>query len=128
MARFLVVDKAANTVSALRSLLQDDGHEVLAFTSGQDAVQALGRDTFDAVCAELDMPHVSGHAVVRAARQLHPRACVFCMSSRPGRGIPQEACYIFEKPLDYDDLNRTFAECRARGGPGRAGICYLKTP
>jgi DNA-binding NtrC family response regulator len=124
--KFLIVDHAANTVSALRSLLQDDGHDVQAFTSGDDAVNALAREAFDAVLTELDMPNVSGKAVVQAARQYQPRACIFCSTVRPFCATPEGACRVFGKPVDYEKFARAVEACRARNGLGCDGQCYLR--
>lgn len=126
MAKFLIVDKAASTVSALRSLLEDDGHEVRGFTNCEDALHALGRGVFEVVIAELDALHAASATVISTARRLHPRACVLCTRTRPMLAVPNEACFVFEKPLNYQQLNCKVAECRARGGPNRKGLCHLK--
>lgn len=126
MAKFLVVDNEATTVSALKALLKGDGHDVHAVTSGQEAIDALRRDAFDAVLSDLQMPHVAGHVVVRVAREHHPGACIFVSTAHPAPPALDEACHVFDKPLDYEGLVRTVAECRANGGPGHHGRCYLK--
>lgn len=126
MARFLVVDDEVNTVSALQTLLQDDGHEVYACTAGPDAVSALDSREFDAVLADVDMQRVSGQDVVRLARSRHPRACIFVNTARPRLAAPHEACHVFSKPLDYSRMTKIVARCRAQSGPGRHGRCYMK--
>lgn len=123
----MVVDDEPNTVVALRLLLEDDGHEVDAFTSGDEAVRALEEGHFDVVLADLEMPKVPGNAVVRSARRHHPAACIFATTARSRHQRPQEACHIFDKPLDYARVVRTVARCRAHRGPGRRGLCYMKT-
>ena len=67
MPRFLVVDDDPSAVTGMTQLLTGDGHEVAPFTGGADAVDALSREPFDAIVTDLEMPHVDGHAVVRAA-------------------------------------------------------------
>jgi len=125
MAKFLVVDDEQNTVSALRQLLEDDGHEVEGVTSGGAACSRLAaQPPFDAVLTDLEMPEVSGHEVARTARHHLPHACIFVSTSRAGLVTLEEACHVFAKPLDYDHLTKTVASCRAEGGPG--GRCYMK--
>lgn len=124
--KFLVVDHAANTVSALRSLLSDDGHEVDAFTNGRDALHALAHGNFDAVLTELDMPTIPGGTVVRVARQYQPRACIFCSTVRPTSAAPDGACHVFSKPVDYENFTHAVAECQARGGLACNGLCHWK--
>jgi DNA-binding NtrC family response regulator len=125
MARFLVVDDDASALKALALLLAEDGHEVSSFTAGSDAVDALARAPFDAVVTDLEMPQVDGHAVVRAARERHPEACVVVMTARVEEAekalAEGGACIVVDKPLDYDALARAVAECRLHGSPGARG-------
>ena len=126
VACFLVLDDEANTISALRELLESDGHDVAAFSSAGDAVAALKQSRFDAVLTALELPGPRDHSVVRLTREYHPTACVFVTTVReapPGLG---EACHVFEKPLDYRDVTQAVAACRAEGGPGRHGRCCMK--
>jgi CheY-like chemotaxis protein len=74
MARFLVVDDEVNTVTALRELLEMDGHEVVASSSCREAVNALAHVPFDAVLTDLEMTWSRGENVVRLARERHPTA------------------------------------------------------
>jgi len=133
MARFLVVDDDASTVRAMTRLLSDDGHVVAPFTAGADAIAAMKREPFDVVVTDLEMPHVDGHKVVRAAREHLPDACLIVTSTRAkeheatltGAG----ACLVAGKPFDYDAITKAVGECRARGGggPGHAR-CQLRVP
>jgi CheY-like chemotaxis protein len=125
VTKFLIVDRAPNTVSALRSLLEGDGHEVRGFTSGEDALKAVAEGGFDAVLVELAAPDFGG-ALVGAARRYCPRACVFCCRTRPGQVAPDGACHVLDKPIDYHRLARAFEECRAHGGPSRPARCHLQ--
>jgi CheY-like chemotaxis protein len=127
MAKFLVVDDEPNTVSALRQLLQDDGHEVDAFTSSHEALRALAHGSFDAVLTDFEMPRVRGDVVVRTARVHHPTACVFASTAKARTAAIEGACHVFEKPLDYRWVTSAIAECRARRGPGVHGNCYMKS-
>ena len=130
MPRFLVVDDDPATVTGLSQLLHEDGHEVAGFTSGSAAVEALGSGTFDVVLADLEMPVVDGRAVMRAARDAHPNACLVVVTARPEEKLRElvEAgvCVIADKPFDYDEVMRTVADCRARGGPSEPGRCHAR--
>ena len=128
MAKFLVVDDEADNVRALENLLREDGHEVLGFTNGIHAVEAISKDSFDAVITDFEMPHVTGDIVVQAARKHHPTACIFVCSGKPGLSAVDHACHVFNKPLDYDRLAQTVAECRATDGVGLLHRCYHKPP
>ena len=126
MPRFLIVDDEINALSALRELLESDGHEVAAFTSAREAFAALRESAFDVVLTDLEMPHTRGDAVVKLSREHQPAACIFVATARrESRGL-DEACHIFEKPFEYQGVTRVVAACRADGGPARHGGCYMK--
>jgi CheY-like chemotaxis protein len=127
MPRFLVVVGEINALSALRELLESDGHQVAAFSSAPEAIAALRESTFDAILADLEMPQARGDAVVRLARKHQPEVCAFVTAARRvPRGF-DEVCHAFEKPLDYEQVTRTVAACRANGGSKRHGGCYIKS-
>ena len=124
MARFLVVDDELNALSALRELLESDGHQVAAVSSAREASAALKASAFDVVMTDLEIPHGQGGVVVKLTREHQPAACVFVATARRApRGLEQ-ACHVFEKPLDYERITRIVAACRADQGPrGQDGCC-----
>jgi CheY-like chemotaxis protein len=124
MTRFLVVDDDPAVVHAIAGLLETDGHEVSPFTTGAQAVDALGREPFDAVVTDLEMAHVDGAQVARAARLHAPHACVVVVSgsSDAGRLRDVGACFVHDKPVDYEVLAGAVDRCRASGGP-TGGVC-----
>jgi CheY-like chemotaxis protein len=130
MAKFLVVDDDPSTVHAMSRLLRDEGHEVSRFTRGVDAIDALAREPFDAVVADLEMPHTDGHAVVRAARRHAPAAClvVTTVGADPAPLHAEGVCAVHQKPIVFDALVATIRECRAHSGPGAGGACPLRSP
>ena len=131
MARFLVVDDDGLTVRGMTGLLNADGHDVAPFTAGAHAVEAISRESFDAVVTDLDMPGTDGHSVVSVTREHLPEACLFVVTARADEKRSQlsEAgvCLTLDKPIDYDSLTQAIDDCRARGGPGAHGGCHWKS-
>lgn len=122
MGRVLVVDYDHSTLSAMATLLRQDGQEVDAFTSGHDAVAALrsGR-IFDVIVADLELPFVDGGAVATVARELCRDACIVVTSlgrAEPLRLQKAGVCVILEKPIQYDELHQVIVACRENGGYG----------
>jgi two-component system chemotaxis response regulator CheY len=120
MGRILVVDDDPTTVEAMATLLAQDGHEVEAFTSGKEAIAALrsGR-AFEVVVTDLEMPVVDGATVTRAARELSPNACIVVTdqgTTAPNDLVQAGACFVLEKPIEYEAVHRAIAACRAIGG------------
>ena len=65
--------------------------------------------------------------VVKLTRQHQPAACVFVATARRApRGLEQ-ACHVFEKPLDYERITRTVAACRGDEGSRGRDTCCLKS-
>jgi CheY-like chemotaxis protein len=117
MGRILVVDGDRSTVTAMTTLLREDGHEVEPFTSGSEAIAALrsGR-AFDAVVTDFE---IDGAAVTRAARESSPNACI--VITHQGQAGQSDlryagACVVVDKPIVYDALHGALTGCRAHGG------------
>ena len=127
MTRFLVVDDDPLAVKGLARLLGDEGHEVVSHTDGANAVRAVKQGVFDAVVTDLEMPAVDGHAVVKAAREHQPNACLLVTTTRGAdHAVDGDVCIVLQKPITYEVMVSTVNECRARGGPVH-GRCHLRS-
>jgi CheY-like chemotaxis protein len=130
MVRFLVVDDNHAIVAGLTRLLIGDGHTVAPFTEGALAIEAISRESFDAIVTDLEMPDVDGHAVVRAARQRQPDACVVVATARANeahaRMVAAGACMVVDKQVEYSEITDAVGQCRARGGR-RSGRCHMRS-
>lgn len=109
MRRVLLVDDDANTVKALRTLLELDGYEVDALVSSREALQHLAAQQYDVVVTDLEMPMVHGVQVVRAAKAAWPRTRVVVVSAyahspAADKAVAEGADRVLGKPLDYEAL------------------------
>lgn len=109
MKRVLVVDDNEAAADGLRQLLASDGYEAEATSRPADALEAIAATAFDAVITDLEMPHVHGVEVVRAAIAARPGTPVFVVSAYSDSPAADDAraagaAAIFGKPLDYDAL------------------------
>ena len=64
----LAEDNPTNTKLAMR-LLEKRGHKITAVTNGREAVQALGKNSFDVVLMDVQMPEMDGWKATRVIRQ-----------------------------------------------------------
>jgi CheY-like chemotaxis protein len=120
MFKILVVDDEVHLARSAARLLLRAGHEVHAVTSGAEAVEALATQALDLVVTDLDMPHVDGVEVTRAARQCATTVCVVMVSGWFGdRSRVHEAgvCITADKPADYVAVVGAVAGCRAGSRP-----------
>ncbi|MHB0856024.1 MAG: PAS domain S-box protein [Anaerolineae bacterium] len=69
----LVVDDEPAVRGLLQRVLSNQGHEVTSVDGGSEALLVLQERAFDVLITDLGMPDVSGHQVVRRARELYPQ-------------------------------------------------------
>ena len=67
-ARILVVDDLAVNRELVRAMLQAVGHEVSDAASASEALRLTGRERFDLILMDLQMPEIDGFAAARAVR------------------------------------------------------------
>ncbi len=76
--RVLVVDDDAGVSHLLSERLTQEGFVSRACSSGQEALEVLAQEPFDAIISDLRMPGISGLKLLEEARQKYPHA-VFLM-------------------------------------------------
>ena len=69
MARILVVDDEPKMTSLICGALEDAGHVVQTTAKSTEALDLLGRHSFDIVVTDLSMPEVSGMTILEKARE-----------------------------------------------------------
>jgi DNA-binding NtrC family response regulator len=111
MAKVLLVDDELTMVQAVSEILRREGHEVLPFTTGPDALAALTTQTPELVITDLylDKAHAYGLEVVRKARSLNPPAIVIVITGFGSIETAVEAMKhgafdYLEKPFKVDEL------------------------
>lgn len=80
-ADILVVDDERDICRALEFLLAPEGYTVTSANSGEEAVQALARRSFDVVITDLKMGPMDGIALLEEAKRLHPETQVILMTA-----------------------------------------------
>ncbi len=81
MAKILVVDDEAKMAMLVSSALEDAGHSVSVFNSGEMAVSALTAESFDLVITDLKMSPPDGLAVLKHVRKVSPETGVILMTA-----------------------------------------------
>src|SRR5690606_2310770 len=109
MARILVVDDEDGIRKVLRQLLEYEGHEVRAATSGGEALTVYPEFRPDLVFLDVKMARMDGLEVLGRLREQDPSAIVVMISGHGTIETAVEAtrrgAYDFlEKPLDTDRI------------------------
>jgi DNA-binding response OmpR family regulator len=69
--RILVADDNPDTVLTLRMLLEQDGHEVRAFSKGSAVVPAVREFQPNVCILDIEMPGANGHAIAAELRGIY---------------------------------------------------------
>lgn len=84
MARILLVDDDAASLSATRRALEGDGHAVTTAASGADAVGLAAQGgAFDLLVTDVQMPGMDGTALAGELRRGAPALPVVLVSAHP---------------------------------------------
>jgi CheY-like chemotaxis protein len=104
----LVDDNAINRMVGQR-LLQREGHQVEVLESGEQAIERLARETYDAVFMDVQMPGLDGLETTRILRGKGLRTPVVALTANALSG-DREVCIAagmtdyLPKPLDLGEL------------------------
>jgi CheY-like chemotaxis protein len=120
--RILVTeDNPVNQLLAVR-VLQKAGHTTAVADNGQEALEALERETFDLVLMDVQMPVMNGFqatAAIRAKEQETGRHLpIVAMTAHAMKG-DREKCFeagmdgYVSKPIETDELFKAIASVRA---------------
>src|ERR1700722_7517431 len=106
--RLLVVDDDENNRDMLSRRLERKGYSVAQAPEGHSALVAVGRETFDLVLLDIEMPEMNGFEVLKRVRETHPatRLPIIIATARGDREDVVEALRLgandyVTKPLDF---------------------------
>jgi two-component system response regulator MprA len=114
--RILAVEDDPDTAEVVRSVLQDEGHEVRTAADGRKALAELAGWQPDVVILDLLLPALSGHALLRYLRDLpeYRQVPVVVMSGAlPTLARVDGATSVLPKPFELTQLIAMIATLRA---------------
>jgi len=112
MARILVVDDKPQNLSLIEMYLRGTEFEVVAVTSGYDAIEQCMQQAFDLILLDVMMPGIDGFEVCRRLKN-DPRTAfvpVIFLTGRMGDESDKLAAYqlgavdYIQKPVDREEL------------------------
>ena len=89
--RILLVDDEPGLLRIFHTALKIYGYEVVGCTSAAEALERLGRETFDLVISDVNMPKCGGLELLQMIRKLHPELPVIVMTGRPSAEVERKA-------------------------------------
>jgi CheY-like chemotaxis protein len=117
--RILFVDDDPDAIRLYRAMLAKEGHDVVVFDSGVDAVEAAARETFDLAIADFNMPGIKGDVTLSLLRNRSPDLPVVILTSETSPTVERRArdagaTAFLRKPCSADVLARTVARSRKK--------------
>src|SRR5260370_7743196 len=82
-AHILVVDDEGAIRYSISKTLQRVGYQVSAASSGEEALDMLGEQTFDVVLTDIRMPGLSGVELLAKIKEKAPNAILIPMTPYP---------------------------------------------
>ncbi|MBI1728557.1 MAG: sigma-54-dependent Fis family transcriptional regulator, partial [Candidatus Rokubacteria bacterium] len=109
-ARILVIDDEKSMRDLLSITLEKEGYDVLTAAGGEPAIEALHRESVDAVITDLRMPKVDGLQVLRVAKEVSPDTAVIVITAVASTETAVEAMKLgaydyITKPFKLDEVN-----------------------
>ncbi|MEI9941078.1 MAG: EAL domain-containing protein [Pseudomonadota bacterium] len=127
----LLVDDDASVLSAMRRVLEKGGYQVVACSSGSEALVLLANQSFDVMVTDIQMPGISGLKLLRAVREHDLDLPVVLVTGDPGIKTATEAVeygafrYLI-KPVPLEELRAVVGRAASTGQMARSKREYLE--
>ncbi len=125
--QLLVVDDDDDSLSAIKALLEADGHRITVARSGRQALAHIARDRPDCVVLDYAMPEMTGLEVLRSLRHAGDQVPVIMLSAKSDpyaktAGYSSGADVYIGKDEDPGVLRAAIHRLLQRDGSSATGI------
>lgn len=117
--KVLVVDDEQSVATSIKAILQLDGYEVTAVTSGKEALAQLREHEFDIVLTDLRLDDLDGIEILRETQRLWPDTAAIMLTGHASlestvAALRSGAYDYLIKPLDVGELRATVGRALER--------------
>ncbi|GAB6191306.1 response regulator [Desulfocastanea catecholica] len=118
-AKVLLVDDEDDFLKTLTQRLEVRGLKVTGATRGEEAVDLVDKQEFDAIVIDLAMPGMDGLETLKQIKENHPEAEIIMLSGQGSIKKSTEAMKLgaedfLEKPVDIQELLQKIAEAKGK--------------
>jgi DNA-binding NtrC family response regulator len=105
----LVVDDEQTVVRVLQRFLEDTGYQVVAASSGEQALRKMNEQQIEVVLLDIGMPGISGMEVLQQISTKWPETCVIMVTGLDDANTAVKALKLgaydyITKPFNRDDV------------------------
>jgi len=131
--KILLVDDDPNILTGLSRVLGDEPYEVLAASSGDEAIAILEDTPVDVVIADQDMPGMKGTELLSRVRAAHPDTVRFMLTGKATLDVAIQAINdgaisrFLTKPYNGVDLAVTIRQALQQKGLMAEAMELLRT-
>jgi len=117
--KVLVVDDEQSVATTIKAILELDGNDVTAVTSGKEALEQLQRHEFDVVLTDLRLDDLDGIEILRETQKLWPDTVSIMLTGYASlesavAALRSGAYDYLIKPSDVDELRATIGRAIER--------------
>lgn len=121
--RILLVDDNEEFLDSTKDVLNDEGYDIVTATSGEEALELAGAQTFDVIIMDIKMPEMNGVESFIEMKRRNPRVKVIIVTAYSVEDLMRQALdegvfAILSKPIDMDRLFRTIEDAKRDGNGG----------
>src|SRR5215470_13169085 len=125
--RILVVDDDAACLTLMESALTDEGYEVTTASDGREAMKRIESGGIELVVSDVQMPHLAGDMLLRAAKQQDDSIEVVLVTGHSAldaaaRAVIDGAYDYLSKPFGINELIETVSRALEHRRLSRASI------
>lgn len=111
-ASVLVVDDEESVATTIEAILRLDGHDVVAVTSGTEALHLLGERQFDVVLTDLRLADIDGIDILKEVQRTSPETAAIMLTGYASlesaiAALRTGAYDYLLKPSDVEELRAT---------------------
>jgi len=116
MSRILIVDDEPTICEMLSLELESLRHDVTSVLSPSEAINLLGKTSFDVLITDVRMPHMDGLEFMQWALNMHPDIQVVVITGHGDidmavQAMRQGALHFLQKPLSLKTLDSIIEQC-----------------
>ena len=110
--RIMAVDDDLGIQKIMGQFLKKTGFDPTIVGDGQSALEEAGKNKFDLICVDLQLPDISGDILYLKLKEIQPTTPIIIVTGYPDselltRLLASGSVTILKKPVDWEQLRQT---------------------